>query len=135
MRCQLTANDEVQAASVKARASTDVSAQALPGTDIIHWEPEPVVVGPLQHLPFFTVNDFVPLDPRPPLSFQSVPPDSTVDDLLFHDDASPFLHIDAENKDETSLFNPSLKVAPITDSVSCSTNDVASTSSSSRHQH
>jgi hypothetical protein len=82
----LTAN-EVRAASVQAGASTNVSAQALPGTDIIHGEPEPVVVGPLQQLPFLTVNEFVPLDPRPPLSFLSVPPDSTVGDgLLVHDD-------------------------------------------------
>jgi hypothetical protein len=118
---------------VQARASTVVSAQALPGTDIIHGEPEPVVVGPLQQLPFLSVNEFVPLDCFPPLSFPSVAPDSTVGDgLLLHDnDAPPFLHLDAENKEGDPLLNHSLKLAPITDSVS-STNDAAS-ASSSRH--
>jgi hypothetical protein len=119
---------------MQAGASTNVSAQALPGTDIIHGEPEPVVVGHLQQLPFLTVNEFVPLDPRPPLSFLSVPPDSTVGDgILVHDDAPPFHHPDAENKEWTSLLNYSLKLAPITDSISCN-NDVASASSSG-HLH
>jgi hypothetical protein len=51
--------------------STDVLAQALPVTEFIHGEPEPVVVGPLQPLPFLTVNELVPLD-------QSMPPDLKV---------------------------------------------------------
>jgi hypothetical protein len=126
--------DEVRAASVQAGASTNVSAQALPGTDIIHGEPEPVVVGHLQKLPFLTVNEFVPLDPRPPLSFLYVPPELTVGDgILVHDNAPPFHHPDAENKEWTSLLNPSLKPAPITDSLSCN-NDVPS-ASASRHLH
>jgi hypothetical protein len=119
---------------VQAGACTNVSAQALPGTDIIHGEPEPVVVGHLQQLPFLTVNEFVLLDPRPPLSFLSAPPDSTVGDgIPVHDDVPPFHHPDNENKEWPSLLNPSLKPAPITDSISCK-NDVAS-ASSSRHLH
>jgi hypothetical protein len=99
----LTAN-KVRAASVQAGASINVPAQALPGTDIIHGESEPVVVGHLQQLPFLTVNEFVLLDPRPPLSFLSAPPDSTVGDgIPVHDDAPPFHHPDNENKEWTSL--------------------------------
>jgi hypothetical protein len=62
----LTAN-EVRAASMQAGASIKMSAGALPGADIIHGQPEPVVVGPLQQVPFFTVNEFVLLDPGPPV--------------------------------------------------------------------
>jgi hypothetical protein len=46
-----------------------------------------------------------------PLSFLSVPPDSTVGDgPLVHDDATPFHPLDAENKEWTPLLNPSLKL-------------------------
>ena len=102
--------------------STDVSAQALPVTEFIHGEPEPVVVGPLQPLPFLTVNELVPLD-------QSMPPDSSFLCLPSNDDASPILPPFAENLGKTLLFNPSLNLATRTDSHCCS-NDVASAASS-----
>jgi hypothetical protein len=44
--------DDALTAPVPVGVSTDVSAQALPVTEFIHGEPEPVVVGPLQPLPF-----------------------------------------------------------------------------------
>jgi hypothetical protein len=51
----------VLASPVAVGVSTDVSAQTLPVTEFIHGKPEPVVVGPLQPLRFFTVNELVPL--------------------------------------------------------------------------
>jgi hypothetical protein len=102
--------------------STDVSAQALPVTEFIHGKPEPVVVGPLQPLPFLTVNELVPLD-------QSMPPDSSFLCLSSNDDASPILPPLAEKLENTLLFNPSLNLATLTDSHSCS-DDVASAASS-----
>jgi hypothetical protein len=77
-----------------------------------------------------TVNKFVPFDPCPPPPFQSVPPDSVFYGVpLSHNDVSPFLHPDTKNKEKTPLFNPSLKLAALTNSVSC-TSDVASAASS-----
>jgi hypothetical protein len=114
--------DDALASPVPVGVSMDVSAQALPVTEFIHGEPEPVVVGPLQPLPFLTVNELVPLD-------QSMPPDSSFLCLPSKDDASPILPPFAENLEKTLLFNPSLNLVTHTDSHSCS-NDVASAASS-----
>jgi hypothetical protein len=82
--------DGALASPVSVGVSTDVSAQALPITEFIHGEPEPVVVGPLQPLPFLTVNELVPL-------YQSMPPDSSFLCLPSNDDASPILPPFAEH--------------------------------------
>jgi hypothetical protein len=74
----------------------DVSAQALPATEFIHGQPEPVAVGPLQPLPFFTVNELVPLD-------QSMPPNSSFLGLSSNDDASPVLPPFAENLESSTV--------------------------------
>lgn len=90
---------EEVAASFELQVSNE-PAQAFTGTEFIHREPEPVVVGPIQPLLFLTVNKFIPWDPDILPPFQALPPDLTLESLLSHD-VSPMMKAGAATKEKT----------------------------------
>jgi hypothetical protein len=109
---------EVPILPVQAGASTHVSAEVLAGTKFIPGEPEPVVVGPIQQLPFLTVNEFISSDPDPLPPFQSSPADPDPDLTNFASAASSWPQHRRQSCKRKAGHN------------SCCSNDVASAASS-----